>query len=141
MLFHRLIFFYNQRSMPLFIEHLVEGMSRFFLRLEVSLPGFTIFQKDLRHPLFAFAIQALKDGAGAMCTSPTLALLELLRLFLFLMLLFSSHDTSSTVSSAPGQGSAPSKADRIHQPFAFCTMPFPRISCSLKHLRILRSNF
>src|SRR5215831_3610185 len=97
MLFHGLIFFSNQRSMPLLIEHLIESIGCFFLRVEVALLRFAIFQDDLRYPLFALAIFALKDGASAISTSPTLALFIRFRLLFFV-----SHTISSSISSGAG---------------------------------------
>src|SRR5258708_25612278 len=88
-LLHGLVSLCDQCSLALRIEHLVKGPSCFSLGVAVALPGFAIVQDDLRHPLFAFAIGALKDGAGAMSpSSATLVLFALFGLFLFPGLLF-----------------------------------------------------
>src|SRR5712691_8700685 len=91
LLFHSLIFFRDQRSVSLLVEHLVECGSCLALSVVIALFRFAILQDELRDPLFPLAILALEYGAGAMCARP--ALPALLGLLLFVGVLFVGHDS------------------------------------------------
>src|SRR6266849_262214 len=64
--FHKLldglIFLSDKCPPPLLIEHVIERFIRLFLRVEVTLLCFAIFQHNLRNPLFSLALWASKHG-------------------------------------------------------------------------------
>src|SRR5712691_9646363 len=88
-LLHGLIFLSDECPASLLVEHVVEGFIRFFLRVEVALLRFAVFQDNLRNPLFSLALLASEHRARAVFARPALA--ALLGLLLFVGFLFVGH--------------------------------------------------